>query len=400
MNRAGRPLVAGAVALSVVCTIAAMAILASSFDLDVPNSWGFRGFPAIFAVTFTWAGANLAWRRPKNAVGWLLLWVGVVAATQVFATEYSIVGVIGRTEPLTGAVFAAWMASWIWLTEVTLVAVFLLQLFPDGHFVSRRWRAVAWFGALSAAAGAGVMAFNAGPLNNAQYVTTNPYALFNDPTLTSFYYAMSGVALAGFGSAASLFVRYRRARGVERQQLKWLAFEAIVLAVAVIVGSFDQVDKWTSAFLISAIALAPVMIGIAVFRYRLYEIDAVINRAIVYGATTALIAAAFFAGIVVLQTVLRPFTSGNEIAVAVSTLASVALAQPLRARVQGFVDRRFYRSRYNAARTLDAFSDRLREEVDLDAVRTDLLHAVRDTVQPAHASVWLRARNDSRTAGG
>ena len=391
MNRALRPLIAGAVGVSALCTLAALAILASSFDLDVPDSWGFRGFPAIFAVTFTWTGANLAWRRPKNAVGWLLLWVGVVAGTQVLATEYAIVGIIGREAALPGAVFAGWLASWVWLSEVTIIGVFLLQLFPDGHFVSRRWRAVAWFGGLSATVGAFLLAFAAGPLNNAPYVN-NPYALFGDLDFASFYKVMGGVALAGIGSAASLFVRYRRARGVERQQLKWLAFEAILIAIAVVVGSFDQADKWASVFLIGAMALAPVMIGVAVLRYRLYEIDAVINRAIVYGATTALIAVAFFAGIVVLQAILRPLTNGSEISVAVSTLASVALAQPLRARMQAVVDRRFYRSRYDAALTLDAFSDRLREEVDLDAVRADLVDAVRATVQPTHASVWLRER--------
>ena len=388
MTRPHAVVIAAAV-LSAISTVAGLALLASSRDLQLPDSWGFRGFPAIFAVTFTWTGANLAWRRPKNAVGWLLLWVGAVAGTQVFVTEYSIVGVIGRDDPLPGAVFAGWVASWVWLTEVTIIAVFLLQLFPDGHFVSRRWRAIAWFGALSAFVGAFILAFSAGPLNNAPHLN-NPYPLFDDPASRSFYFVMGGVALAGIGSAASLFVRYRRARGVERQQLKWLAFEAIVIATAVVVGSFYQSEKWPSIFLISAMALAPVMIGIAVFRYRLYEIDAVINRAIVYGATTALIALAFFAGIVVLQTVLRPFTSGSEIAVAVSTLVSVALAQPLRARIQGFVDRRFYRSRYDATRILDEFSVRLRDQVALDAVRADLLSAVRDTVQPAHASVWLR----------
>ena len=398
MTRA-HALVIAAVVLSAISTLAGLAILASSRDLQLPESWGVRGFPALFALTVTWTGANLAWRRPRNAVGWLLLWVGAVAGTQVFATEYSIIGVVGRDEPLAGAVFSGWVASWVWLTEVTAIAVFLLQLFPDGHFVSRRWGAVAWFGALSAFVGAFLLAFNAGPLNNAPHLN-NPYPLFADRGSRSFYAVLGGVALAGFGSAASLFVRYRRARGVERQQLKWLAFEAIVIAIAVVVGSFYQDEKWPSIFLISAMALAPVMVGIAVLRYHLYEIDAVINRAIVYGVTTALIAFAFIAGIVVLQAILRPFTSGSEIAVAVSTLVSVALAQPLRARIQGFVDRRFYRSRYDAARTLDAFSDRLREEVDLDAVRADLLRAVRDTVQPAQASVWLRARNDSRTAGG
>ena len=378
-----------AVLLSAISTVAGLAILASSRDLQLADSWGFRGFPAIFAVTFTLTGANLAWRRPTNAVGWLLLWVGVVAGTQTFATEYSIGGVVGRDAPLPGAVFAGWLASWVWLTEVTIIAVFLLQLFPDGRFVSRRWRAVAWFGALSAVVGAFILAFSAGPLNNAPHIN-NPYPLFDDPGSRSFYFVMGGVALAGIGSAASLFVRYRRARGVERQQLKWLAFEAIVIAIAVVVGSFYQSEKWPAIFLISAMALAPVMVGIAVFRYRLYEIDAVINRALVYGATTALIALAFFAGIVVLQTLLRPFTSGSEIAVAVSTLVSVALAQPLRGRMQGVVDRRFYRSRYDAVRTLDTFSDKLREVVDLDAVRADLLRAVGDTVQPEHAGLWLR----------
>ena len=381
--------VIAAVVLSSISTVAGLAILASSLDLQLPDSWGFRGFPAIFALTFTWTGANLAWRRPRNAVGWLLLWVGTIAGTQVFVTEYSIVGVIGRDEPLAGAVFAGWITSWVWLTEVTAIAVFLLQLFPDGRFVSRRWRAVAWFGTLSAFVGAFILAFNAGPLNNAPHIN-NPYPLFDDPGSRSFYFVMGGVALAGIGSAASLFVRYRRARGVERQQLKWLAFEAIVIAIAVVVGSFYQSEKWPAIFLISAMALAPVMVGIAVFRYRLYEIDAVINRALVYGATTALIALAFFAGIVVLQTLLRPFTSGSEIAVAVSTLVSVALAQPLRGRMQGVVDRRFYRSRYDAVRTLDTFSDKLREVVDLDAVRADLLRAVGDTVQPEHAGLWLR----------
>jgi hypothetical protein len=388
MSRTGI-VVIGLVVVAVVCTAAGLLILALSFGLTVPDSWGFRGFPAIFAVTFTWVGAALAWRRPKNAIGWLLLCVGAVAATQVLFGEYSIFGIIGRPAPTTGAVFAGWLVSWIWVIEVTFVAVFLLLLFPDGTFLSPRWRGVAWLGGGSAAIAAFGLAFNAGPLNNAPYAV-NPFPLFGDADLSVFYWAMAGVGLAGIGAATSLFVRFRRSRGTERQQLKWLAVEAIVISIALIVGTFAQNNKWASVFLISAIGLAPVMIGIAVLRYRLYDIDVLINRALVYGATTAGIGVAFIAGIVVLQAILRPLTSGSEIAVAVSTLASVALAQPLRARMQGVVDRRFYRSRYDAARTLDAFSVRLRDEVDLDAVRADLVNAVHDTVQPAHASVWLR----------
>ncbi len=388
MNRS-RMLVSGLVIAASVCTAAGLAILAISSGLAVPDSWGFRGFPAIFAITFTWVGAALVWRRPRNAIGWVLMSVGAVAATQVLLTEYASFGTVGRPSPIPGAVFAAWLVSWVWVIEVALVAVFLLLLFPDGHFLSPRWRGVAWLGGGSAAIAAFGLAFNAGPLNNAQY-TQNPYPLFGDADLSVFYWAMAGLAIAGVGAATSLFVRYRRSRGTERQQLKWLAVEAIVISLALIVGTFAQNNKWASVFLISAIALAPVMIGIAVLRYRLYDIDVLINRALVYGATTAAIAIAFFAGIIVLQAALRPITGGSELAVAASTLLCFALFQPVRRRMQSGVDQRFYRSRYDASRTLDVFTSRLAGEVDLDAVGAELAKAVTQTVRPAHVSLWLR----------
>jgi hypothetical protein len=388
MNRTGIAVI-GLVAVAAMCTAAGLFTLAISLGVAVPDSWGFRGFPAIFAVTFTWVGAALVWRRPKNAIGWLLLSVGAVAATQVLLAEYAIFGIIGRPSPITGAVFAGWVVSWVWVIEVTLVAVFLLLLFPDGHFLSPRWRGVAWLGGGSAAIAAFGLAFNAGPLNNAPYAQ-NPYPLFGDADLSVFFWAMAGLGLAGIGAATSLFVRYRRSRGTERQQLKWLAVEAIVISIAVIVGTFEQNHKWASLFLISAIALAPVMIGIAVLRYRLYDIDVLINRAIVYGATTAGIGAAFFAGIIVLQAALRPVTGGSEVAVAASTLLCFALFQPVRRRVQSAVDQRFYRSRYDATRTLDLFTSRLAGEVDLDAVGAELARAVATTVRPVHVSLWLR----------
>jgi hypothetical protein len=384
-----RRLVIGLVVAAAVCTVAGLALLAISFGLAVPDSWGFRGFPAIFAVTFTWVGAAVVWRRPRNAIGWVLLSVGMVAATQVLLAEYAIFGIVGRPSPLTGAVFAAWLVSWVWVLEVTLVAVFLLLLFPDGHFLSPRWRGLAWLGGVSAAIAAFGLAFNAGPLNNAPY-TPNPYALFGDADISVFLWAMAGLGIAGVGAAASLLLRYRRSRGTERQQLKWLAVEAIALSIAVIVGTFEQNNKWASVFLISAIALAPVMIGVAVLRYRLYDIDVLINRALVYGVTTGAIGVAFFAGIVVLQAALRPITGGSELAVAASTLICFALFQPVRRRVQSGVDQRFYRSRYDASRTLDLFASRLAGEVDLDAVGAELAKAVTQTVRPAHVSLWLR----------
>jgi hypothetical protein len=192
-------------------------------------------------------------------------------------------------------------------------------------------------------------------------------------------------------------VRFRRAHGIEREQLKWILYAATVVGIGLVAQipisiamAPDAAANASNAIATSAFACVPVAIGIAVLRYRLYDIDVLIRRTIVYGATTGAIAVAFFGGIVVLQAVLDPLTSGSELAVAASTLLSFALFQPLRRRFQSAVDRRFYRSRYDAARTLDAFSVRLRDEADLDAVRGGLLDAVRDTLHPADASVWLR----------
>ena len=384
-------------ALSMLGVIAALSIIAVSVDLVLPDTFGFRGFPVIFAVVFTWVGAALTWRTPNNAIGWLLLGIGVVAGVQAGLTEYSAFAVIGRAMPLTGGVIAGWLVSWIWVTEPTAVVVFLLLLFPDGHLLSPRWRAFAFLGGGSALAAMFALAFNAGPLQDAPYAD-NPFPLFDDPGFVAFTACMLGLAVAGFGAAASLVVRYRRSGGIERQQLKWLSFEGLVLAVAVVTGSFSIGQKLGQILLIAAVSLAPVMVAIAVLRYRLYDIDVLINRALVYGATSAAIGGSFFVGIVILTSVLRPLTGGSEIAVAVSTLAGFALFQPVRRRMQRGVDRRFYRSRYDAARTLDEFTGRLAGEVDLGAVRASLLAAVGDTLQPSSASVWLR--NDSRTLGG
>jgi hypothetical protein len=185
--------------------------------------------------------------------------------------------------------------------------------------------------------------------------------------------------------------RFRAARGIERQQMKMLAFGGFILALGAFTGGgLQEQGKVGQLFFIASLQVVPVAVAVAVLRYRLYDIDVLINRALVYGATTAAIAIAFFAGIVILQTALRPITGGSELAVAASTLACFALFQPIRRRMQSAVDRRFYRSRYDGARALDRFSAELAGEVDLAAVRGSLIDAVGETVQPTHASVWLR----------
>jgi hypothetical protein len=286
----------------------------------------------------------------------------------------------------------------------TLLSLLLL-LFPDGKFISPRWSS-AFIGPLVLGVSAGLVTLlAAGPIR-ANADVAKPFGMERlvtvAETLTVVYFASFVLGIV-FG-AASLFRRYRSGGSVQRQQVKWVAASAslivlffVTLFVLLLVRNFfpDVLEERVvapalqAANLVSALSLA-LAITVAVLRYRLYDIDVLINRALVYGVTTVAIAVAFFGGIVVVQAVLRPLTSGSELAVAASTLLSVALFQPLRRRIQDAVDRRFYRSRYDAARTLDDFSVRLRDQVSLNAVRSDLLDAVRDTVQPVHASVWLR----------
>ncbi len=355
-------------------SIATLVLLALSVGVPLPEVHGIRGMTAIVALTEGALGLAIAFRQPRNAVGWIFLVSGACAGGYELAQAYT--GYATLVHPgLPGAMWTAWAASWLWLPSTGLVPTFLFLVFPDGRLLSPRWRPVAWYSAFAIAIFTSTIALLPGPLPDLPTVR-NPLSPFAgvialgdvlQPLFALFFIAV-------LLSIAALVRRFRRSRGVERLQMKWIAYASGVYAVGVFLDSnFDYRPS-----------------GLAIFRYRLYDIALLINRTLVYGLTTAAIGAAFFGGIVVLQGLLRPVTGGSEIAVAVSTLASFALFQPLRGRLQGLVDLRFYRSRYDAVRTLDAFSVRLRDEVDLDAVRGELVAAVRDTVQPAHASVWLR----------
>jgi hypothetical protein len=392
-RRVETAVVATVTVLGIAASAIGLALLAASWEAPAPDSWGFRGFTIVFATAYGGVGAILASRRPENRVGWILLAAGTCSAVQLLVEEYAIFGVVDRTVPLPGAAFAGWVESWIWLVGVVLIVVITLLLFPNGKFVSPRWRIVAWLAAADLVVGVAGLAFAAGPLNNAPFAL-NPYPVLGEPGHYLFYASFAGVVLLATSAAASLVVRYRRSAGAGQQQLKWLALEAVLISIAiVIVGlaqAFAPTFKPVQVLFIVVLALMPVAIGVAILRYRLYDIDVLINRALVYAATTAAIALTFFGGIVVLQAGLRPLTGGNEVAVAASTLVCFALFQPIRRRMQSTVDRRFYRSRYDAARTLDRFTSELAGEVDLGAVRASLIEAVGETVQPTHASVWLR----------
>lgn len=374
---------------SAALVIGALILLALSWGASLPDSWGFRGYHIIHAIGFTAVGAVVTLRREASAIGWLLLSAGLVAALGAFGLEYGVNAIVGRATPLPGGLLGAWLGSWTWVLYVAGILPFLLLLFPDGRLLSRRWRLVGGAAVVSVLVTTSLMAFKPGPLQEAAYAD-NPFTPLPPSMITTLAtIAIASILPALGGASWSLVLRFRRSTGIEREQIKWLAFSAVPLVAAGFVSAIlpDKLGQVLFAFLLLSV---PVAVGIAVLRYRLYDIDLLINGTLVYVTLSATLIAVYVGGVILSQAALRLFTSGSELSVAASTLATLALVQPLRRRIQDAVNRRFYRSRYDAARTLDAFSVRLRDEVDLDSVRGGLLDAVSETMQPAHASVWLR----------
>ena len=378
-------------------SLAGLILLAASFGIALPESWGFRGFTAVFAVSFGTLGALLVAAR-RSRIGWLLLVSGLLSGVQCFGEEYAIYGIVARPGSLPGAVYLGWVNSWIWVSTIALVGIFVPLLFPNGRFLSPRWRIVGIATVAVSVFLAAELSITDGPLNNAPFAD-NPFGVpgFKGLDVVTgtpywpFLAGYGGLVACALGAIAAVVVRFRRARGVERQQMKFLALGSGILVLGFIAGAgLQQQGKVGQIFFIAALQIVPISVAIAVLRYRLYDIDVLINRTVVYVLTSGAIAITFFLGIVVLQSVLRPITGGSEVAVAISTLLCFALFQPVGRRVQSAVDRRFYRSRYDAARTLDSFTSRLAGEVDLDAVGRELVTAVGATLRPAHVSIWLR----------
>jgi len=344
----------------------------------------------VFIAAFSTVGALLAWKRPGNPIGWLLSATGLAVAgggLEVLLARFS------RTLTL-----ADWL-GWIWLLGLGL-CVFVVLLFPTGKLPSRRWQPVAW------AAGAGLAGWVLGnafapTIITARTPTPNPVGV-TGPAGAIFKIMMVGGALliiaTGLAAILSLAFRYRRARTAERAQLKWLVYAAVLIVAVLLVevpagqiaGGGDAANNLQNAMSIGAVALVPVAIGIAVLRYRLYDIDRVISRTVAYAIVTAVLAGTY-AGLVLLAT--HVFGSRTPVAVAAATLAAAALFSPLRRRVQRGVDRRFNRARYDADKTVAVFAARLKDAVDLDAVHADLASAVQQALEPAHVSVWISQRD-------
>jgi hypothetical protein len=360
---------------------------------------------AVIALSFSPVGAVVAPRLPPhNPIGWLFCTVGLFGAVRVFVAEFAIATLLAEPgtllSKLPGGEALAWVSSWVWVVHFGPF-LFLALLFPDGRLPSPRWRPFAWV--VGVVVVVGTVAVALWPETAARFDRVNDPAgievaapLINP--METILYVLALVA------AASLLVRLRRSRGVERQQVEWFAYAVGMLAVSttlayVISEAMDA--EWlgwiSSVLVVASLVGLPVAMSIAILRYRLYNIDVLINRTLVYGSLTAVLALVYFGTIVVLQRVFVALTGEQStLAVVASTLVIAALFRPLRRRIQSLIDRRFYRRKYDAATTLEAFSAKLRDETDLEALSEDLVGVVRETMQPAHVSLWLRPHSAPR----
>jgi hypothetical protein len=356
------------------------------------GTWGLQDIlwwsiliPALVPAYAT-VGALVVARRPGNPVGWLCLALGALVALEDVVWQLHSQYVTLALEITLGILGT--------LMIPPLPLMLLLLVFPDGRLPSRRWQIAVWL-ALGAA-GLGSLAVVVGPTTYVGRAAGNvawPLSL-----------------LALLASVISLFFRWRGSGGAERQQLKWLAYAGVSIAVALLGGvasGYVSGEHSYPTVLILSVAIAgltigvPVAIGVAMLRYHLYDVDLLINRTLVYGALTGILALVYLGSVVALQAFFRYLTGqDSQLAVVASTLAIAALFSPLRRRIQSFIDRRFYRRKYDARKTLEAFSAKLRDETDLDALRDDLVGAVRETMQPAHVSLWLRPDTASKGQQG
>jgi hypothetical protein len=354
----------------------------------------------LISVSCSTVGALIASRRPENPTGWIFCALGLAAGVRHFGAEYAIYALLAEPGSLPFGEVLAWITSWIRVPYFSLF-VYVALVFPDGRLPPGRWRWVAWLTAIVVAVGTILVAFSHGATRGLGSIH-NPFEIEGVPGVATLVELL--IFALGIVAGASLFARLRHATWVERQQIKWFAYSITVTASGAIltysVGEALGVG-WVRAmgfvFVIVGLVGISTSVGIAILRYRLFEIDHIINRTLVYGSLTATLVALYFGGIVLLQRIFVVLTGEKStLAVVASTLLIAALFNPLRRRIQSFIDRRFYRKKYDARKTLQAFSIQLRNETDLDALSDDLVGVVRDTMQPEHVSLWLCPEMASR----
>jgi len=391
--------------------VASVALCLLARSAHVPSSWGADLSVAgllgggLFLL-FPLVGAMIASRRPKNPIGWILLANGLLWMLSDVMDYYAVYGVASPGS-VPFPVGIAGINNVLWVPAVGLLGTYVFLLFPDGRLPSRRWRPLSWLcGVVIVLVSVGV-GFGPGNLENLGGVR-NPFGLETHPWVTDAAYVVLPLfLLCMLGSVLSLVMRYRHSRGEERQQIKWIAFSASFVSMVYLIAMVGSLvypqETWFAAgsplwlnfleyaALLSFIAV-PIAVGFAVLRYRLYDIDVVINRTLVYGSLTVTLIALYFGGVATTQATFRALTGQEEqpqLAVVISTLVIAALFNPLRGRIQSFIDRRFYRRKYDARKTLETFSSKLRDETDLGQLNAELLSVVRTTMQPEHVSLWL-----------
>jgi hypothetical protein len=408
--------------LSLAMFAASVPLYLATLPVRPPISWGTGGISGVLYIllpflAFPLVGALIASRRPENPIGWICLAVGIIWMFAIMSGSYAMYALLVASPgwvPFPAAI--ASLGEELLSATGGLIGTFLLLLFPDGRLPSRRWRPLAWLsGAVIVLMSVGGV-LTPGRLQGLGRVR-NPFGLEGHPWVED---VTQGVILllplCILASATSLVLRFVRSGDEEREQIKWLAFAALILGLGFSSFVIPGILLWEATggadplwvnLLEDAVTLSfagvPVAIGFAVLKYRLYDIDVIINRTLVYGVLTGTLALVYFGGVTTTQTIFRALTGQEQqpqLAIVVSTLVIAALFNPLRLRIQGFIDRRFYRSKYDAAKTLEAFSAKLRDETNLEALNNELVGVVRETMQPAHVSLWLRPDPASRRSEG
>jgi len=395
-------------ALSLALTALSYLVIALNLSLDAPVYFYWLE-PTTIATGYSVIGAIIASRLPDHPIGWICCAIGLTGAVEHFSSEYAIYALLAHPEVLAAGNAMLWLCDWVWIFMFGLI-VYLILLFPNGRLPSSRWRWFAWFSGALTLLAVILMAISPdaaldvlGASDNVHISVPNPLGIEGLPSL---YRLVQTLVLAlGLVGAASVVVGRRGARGIERQQMKWLLYASAIFFVGNVLKNtvFSPLGGiswglWVGYLLIAVGGLGgPISIGIAILRYRLYEIDTLINRTLVYGSLTAMLVALYFGVIVVLQRLFVLLTGEQStLAVVASTLLIAALFNPLRGRVQSFIDMRFYRRKYDARKTLEAFSAKLRDETDLEALNAELIGVVRETMQPSHISLWQRTHTPRR----
>ncbi len=371
--------------------IVAAVLVALGLSSELATTWGFPGFGLLMAITFGTVGLLINVRVPGNRIGWLFAAIGLGSSLQELIAGYVLYGGLVSPGSLPWVREIAWFETWDWVPVAGAATTFLLLLFPDGRLPSPRWRPVGWLAAAAILVASAFLSILPGPIDSAEFLD-NPLGL----TIGDLAGPLGGV---GFGalvlavvlSAAAMVVRFRRSRLIEREQLKWFASAAVVAGLVFAgLGAVDSTNKAFQIVTIVGLLGLPISAGIAILRYRLYDIDRLISRTITYAMVSGLLLGAYGLLIVVLQGPLAGVTGSDTIPVALSTLVIATLFQPVLRRVRRAVDRQFDRRRYDADRTAAAFSLRMRDEVDINRVTADLRLTTVTALAPMRIAVWVR----------